>query len=79
MAAITVRNLSEATYCALKQRAALHGISTEAEIRAILAEAARPKTKVMIGTELAAFGQNFDRLRLDLARDQTPTEPAAFG
>ena len=79
MAAITVRNLSEATYCALKQRAALHGISTEAEIRAILEEAARPKTKVMIGTELAAFEQDFEGLRLELARDQTPTEPAAFG
>ena len=78
MAAVTVRNLSEETHRALKRRAALHGSSTEAEIRAILEEAVRPKTRILIGTELAAFGQNFEGLELNITRDQTPTEPAVF-
>ena len=48
MAAVTIRNLSEETHRALKRRAALHGSSTEAEIRTILEEAVRPKTRIMI-------------------------------
>ena len=78
MAAVIVRNLSAETHRALKRRAALHGSSTEAEIRAILEEAVYPKTRVLIGTELAAFGQNFEGLELNITRDQTPTEPAVF-
>ena len=78
MAAVTVRNLSAETHRALKRRAALHGNSTEAEIRAILEEAVHPKTRILIGTELAAFGQSFEGLELNITRDQTPTEPAVF-
>ncbi len=78
MSAVTVRNLPDETHRALKQLAALHGRSTEAEIREILEEAVRPKTRVKIGSELAAFGQCFGGLDLDIARDQTPTEPAVF-
>jgi plasmid stability protein len=44
MAAITIRNLSDETHQALRVRAAEHGRSTEAEIRAILDEGARPAT-----------------------------------
>ena len=78
MSAVTVRNLPDETHRALKQLAALHGRSTEAEIREILEEAVRPKTRVKIGSELAAFGQRLGGLELDIARDQTPTEPAVF-
>jgi plasmid stability protein len=78
MPAVTVRNLPEETHRALKQRAAEHGRSTEAEIRAILEEAVRPKTRIKIGSELAAFGRRFGGLDLDITRDQTPAEPAAF-
>ena len=39
MAAVTIRNLTDETHRALKQRAAHHGRSTEAEIRAILEDA----------------------------------------
>ena len=78
MAAVTVRNLSAETHRALKRRAALHGNSTEAEIRTILEEAVLLKTRILIGTELAAFGQNFEGLELNITRDLTPTEPAVF-
>ncbi len=79
MAVVTVRNLPEATHRALKLRAARHGRSTEAEIRAILEEQVRPKARVRIGSELAAFGKRFGKgTELNVDRDQTPTEPAEF-
>ena len=78
MAVVTVRNLPEETHRALKLRAAQHGRSTEAEIRAILEEQVRPKARVTIGSELAAFGKRFGGIDLKIARDQTPTEPAEF-
>ncbi len=78
MAAITVRNLSEATHRALKRRAAQHGRSTEAEVRTILEEAVHPKDRIKIGSELAAFGRRFGGVDLDIERDQTPTEPGTF-
>lgn len=78
MPAVTVRNLPEETHRALKLRAVRHGRSTEAEIREILEEAVRSMTRTNIGTELAAFGQRFGDLELDITRDQRPAEPAAF-
>ncbi|TXL72213.1 plasmid stability protein [Vineibacter terrae] len=78
MAAITVRNLSEATHRALKRRAAQHGRSTEAEVRIILEEAVHPKDRIKIGSELAAFGRRFGGVDLDIERDQTPPEPGTF-
>lgn len=78
MAAVTVRNLPEETHRALKLRAAQHGRSTEAEIREILENAVRPKVRLKIGSELAAFGKRFGGLDLDISRDQTPAEPALF-
>ena len=78
MSVVTVRNLPEETHRALKLRAAKHGRSTEAEIREILEEAVRPRTRVKIGSELAAFGQSFGGLDISHNRDQTPTDPAAF-
>ena len=78
MPVVTVRKLPEETHRALKLRAAQHGRSTEAEIRAILEEAVRPKVRVKIGSELAAFGQRLGGLDLNVSRDQTATEPADF-
>lgn len=78
MSVVTVRNLPEETHRALKLRAAKHGRSTEAEIREILEEAVRPKTRVKIGSELAAFGQSFGGLDFNDTRNQTPTDPAVF-
>jgi plasmid stability protein len=78
MSVLTVRNLPEETYRALRLRAAQHGRSTEAEVRAILEEAVRPDSRVKIGSELAAFGQRFGGLDLDVTREQAPAEPATF-
>jgi plasmid stability protein len=76
MAAVTVRNLRDATHRALKLRAAQHGRSTEAEIREILENAVRPK--VGIGSALAAIGRSVGGVEIAARRDRTPVEPANF-
>ena len=53
----------ERAHRALKLRAAQHGRSTEAEIRKILEDTVRPKDRVKIGSELAAFGQRYGGAR----------------
>lgn len=78
MSAMTVRGLPEEVHRALKLRAAQHGRSTEAEIRAILTAAVQPATRVRIGAELAAFGTRFGGVDLAPTRDPTPAEPATF-
>ncbi|MCW0181583.1 MAG: plasmid stabilization protein [Zavarzinia sp.] len=78
MSAVTIRNLSEETHRALKARAAAHGRSTEAEIRAILENAVRPPERVKLGTALAAFGGELGGVDLDIERDPTPVDPAIF-
>lgn len=78
MAAVTIRNLAEETHRALKQRAARHGQSTEAEIRQILDAAVRAENPLRIGSALAAFGEKHGGLDLDIIRDQSPMEPASF-
>lgn len=77
MAVVTVRNLPDETHRALRVRAAQNGRSTEAEIRAILEEAVRPKERIKIGSELAAFGDKYD-LDLEIARDKEPIRIATF-
>jgi len=78
MPVVTVRNLPEETHRALKLLAAQHGRSTEAEIRKILEEAACPKERIKIGSELAAFGRRIGGLDLQVDRDQEPIQPAKF-
>ena len=77
MSIATVRNLPEETHRALRLPAAQHGRSMDAEILEILEVEVRPKTRVNIGSELAAFGQRFCGL-IDITRDQAPAEPAIF-
>jgi antitoxin FitA len=79
MAVVTVRNLPDETHRALKLRAAQNGRSTEAEIREILEEQVRPKARLKVGSELAAFAKRFKGLDFNLTRDQTPADPAEFG
>ncbi|MHB1304486.1 MAG: FitA-like ribbon-helix-helix domain-containing protein [Acidiphilium sp.] len=76
MSAVNVRNLSEATHRALRLRAARHGRSTEAEIRAILDAAVRPA--LGLGSRLAAIGREFGGVELGVARDTAPPESAVF-
>ncbi len=82
MASVTVRNLPDETHRALRVRAAQHGLSTEAEIRAILEQAVRPQDRVKLGSLLAEIGRSAgsgtggDELKID--RDRTPAEPMSF-
>ena len=80
MHAMTIRNLPDETHRALKQRAALHGKSTEAEVRAILEEAVRTKKEVGLGTALHEFAMQFGGIELDLdaVRDKSPARFATF-
>ncbi|HEY3657525.1 MAG TPA: antitoxin [Steroidobacteraceae bacterium] len=68
MAVVRVRNLSDETLRVLKMRAAAHGITTEAEIREILEDAARPKDRLKIGSALAALAQPLGGIDLDTKR-----------
>ena len=58
MAQLLVRDIPEETVAALKARAKKHGRSTEAEHRAILQEALKPKT--------SSFWEEIDQLRHEL-------------
>lgn len=83
MAMLTVRNLPDDVHRALRMQAALHGRSTEAEVREILATAVKPETRVRLGDALAALSRdigltNEDFEALDRVRDQTPAVPLAF-
>jgi len=78
MSAITVRNLSDDTHRALRLRAAEHGRSTEAEIRAILDDIARPKDRVKMGDALIDLFRPLGGVELDTTRDRTPVEPLSF-
>ena len=77
MASITVRNLPDETHRALRVRAAEHGRSTEAEVRAILEDAVKPRERLKLGSALAALGDKFD-LDLELVRDKEPVRFASF-
>lgn len=57
MAMLTVRNLPEQVHRALRDRAAQHGRSMEAEVRAILESAVSPKGSEKLGSLLADIGR----------------------
>ena len=83
MAMLTVRNLPDDVHRALRVRAALHGRSTEAEVREILATAVKPEARVRMGDALAALGRtiglsNEDFEVFDQMRDKTPAKPLGF-
>ena len=79
MTTLTVRNLPDEVHRALRARAALHGRSTEAEVRAILEEVTLPEKRDSLGSVLATISQ---RVRLTdeeftnfLQRNATPGRP----
>lgn len=78
MAAVTIRNLPEETHRALKQRAAKHGRSTEAEIRSILEEAVQPKERLKLGSAIVARVREVGGADLNIERDRTPIETVTF-
>lgn len=82
MPVLTVRNLPDEVHRGLRVRAAKHGRSTEAEVRAILEEAVRPEGHVRLGTLLAEAGRRAaltdEEWRVFVARDSTPGRPISF-
>lgn len=76
MPAITVRNLSAETHRALKARAAAHGRSTEAEVRAILDSAVAPR--IGLGSLLAEIGREAGGVDLGIERDIAEREAPDF-
>ena len=83
MATVTVRNLPDEVHRALRVRAAMHGRSTEAEIRDILETTVRPPERLRLGTALAELGRRVGLTDEDFAafeqvRDKTPAEPVRF-
>lgn len=82
MATVTVTNLLDEVHRALRVRAATHGRSTEAEIRAILESTVRPQERLRMGTALFELGRRVGLTDEDLAafdqRSKTPAEPVSF-
>jgi len=75
MAAVTIRNIPEATHRALKARAAKHRRSTEAEIREIIESAVKPSSRVRLGSALAELGRKYGGVDLSVDRDRSPSPP----
>ena len=78
MPVITVRNLPDEVHRALRIRAAQHGRSTEAEVRAILEEAVRPGGRAKLGTLLAEIGREAGSVDFEIPRESSPTDPMSF-
>lgn len=83
MAVLTVRSVPDAVHRALRLRATAHGRSTEAEIRAILAESVMPDGHMKLGSLLADIGCQINLTDAEIAvleqvRDKAPSRPAAF-
>jgi plasmid stability protein len=83
MAILTVRNVPDEVHRALRMRAAVHGRSTEAEVREILERAVKSEKRVRMGDALAELGRrvgltNDDFAVLDQVPDKVPAEPMRF-
>jgi plasmid stability protein len=83
MAILTVRNVPDEVHRALRVRAAMHGHSTEAEVRDILESVVKPEQRVRMGDALVELGRrlgltNDDLAALDQVRDKVPAEPMRF-
>lgn len=83
MAVLTVRNVPDEVHRALRVRAAMHGRSTEAEIREILESVVKPEQRIRMGDALAELGRQLELTNADFAvfdqlRDRTPAEPLRF-
>jgi plasmid stability protein len=83
MPSITVRNVPDDVHRALRVRAARHGRSAEAEVRAILENAVKPERRVRLGDALASLGRKVGLTDEDFAvfekvRDKTPAKPPRF-
>ncbi|WP_372422492.1 FitA-like ribbon-helix-helix domain-containing protein [Salinarimonas chemoclinalis] len=80
MAVVTLHNFSDEAHRALKVRAASNKRSTEAEMRAILKEAALPEGRLRLGTTLWTMSREAgltdeDVEMIESIRDRRPPEP----
>jgi antitoxin FitA len=83
MAMLTVRNLPDEVHRALRVQAALHGHSTEAEVRDILSQAVKPEARVRLGEALTTLGREIGLTNEDFeifsqVRNKTPAQPFSF-
>ena len=84
MASITIRNVPDEVHRAIRVRAAMHGRSTEAEIRGILEQAAKPEGRLKLGSLLSSIAREAGGLtdieaeHFNQLRDKTPAEPPSF-
>ena len=80
VAAVTIRNIPDATHRALKARAARNGRSTEAEIREILKAAVAIPKDQRLGQRLARIGREVGGFDLDVdeVRGDDRPNPADF-
>ena len=83
MAMLTVRNLSDEVHLALRVRAAMHGRSTEAEVRVILENAVKPQGRMKLGSLLADIGRQAMLTDDEFAvfeqmREKSPAQPVSF-
>lgn len=84
MPSITIRNISDEVHRAIRIRAATHGRSTEAEVRDILEQAAKPEGRLKLGSLLASIAReaggltNAEVEHFNQLRDKTPAEQMRF-
>ena len=83
MPSVTIRNVPDEVHRALRVRAAQHGRSAEAEMRAILENAVQPEGRIKLGSLLAGIGRKINLSDdefsfLEQTRDKTPAKPVDF-
>lgn len=84
MPSMTIRNIPEEVHRALRVRATANGRSTEAEVRVILEQAARPEGRLKLGSLLASIAQEAGGLSdeeaeaINQVRDRRPAQPLSF-
>lgn len=84
MAVLTIRNLPEEVHRALRARASQHGRSTEAEVRVILEQVAKPEGRIKLGSYLASIAREVGGLTdeehalFERARIRSPARIVSF-
>ncbi|OCQ50842.1 Antitoxin FitA [Photorhabdus australis subsp. thailandensis] len=83
MAMMTVRNIPDEVHRALRVRAAMHGHSTEAEVRAILEKSVKAEGRIKLGSMLTEIGRQAkltdeEFTAIEQMRDKTPAKPVNF-
>jgi plasmid stability protein len=78
MGNMSIRNIPNEAFHALKEQAAKNGRSTEAEVRAMIEEVAVSSKLGGFGTRLRKCFKNLEGDELDLSRDKTPAKPMVF-